>query len=63
MIAYGGKGGINPFILYLDTGLSEWSDSRPIRFTSESSTLGRHSVAGWMGPRLDLDAMEKNSIS
>jgi len=30
MIAYGGKGDVNPFILYLDTGWSEWSDSRPI---------------------------------
>jgi hypothetical protein len=63
MIAYGGKRGINPFILYLDTGWSEWSDSRPIRFTSERSTLGTHSVTGWMGPRLDLDAMEKKAIS
>jgi len=63
MIAYGGKKGINPFILYLDIGWSKFSDSRPIHFTSERSTLGTHSVACWMGSRLDLDALEKKEIS
>ena len=63
MMAYAGMGGINPFILNLDTGWSEWSAPRPIRFTPEGSTLGTHSVAGWMSPRTDLDALEKKAIS
>ena len=63
MIAYGGKGGINPFILCLNTGRSEWSDLRPILFTSGRSALAMHSVGCWVGPRLDLDALEKKGIS
>jgi hypothetical protein len=40
----------------------EWSASRPGRFTTGESASGTHWIGGWVGPRADLEAVEKIKI-
>jgi hypothetical protein len=52
-----GRGGIAPpFVSALDEG--EWSASRPDRFIS-----GTYCICGWVGPRVNLNAVEYSKIS
>jgi hypothetical protein len=37
---------------------SEWSVSRPDRFTLGERAPGTHWTGGWVDPRVSLDAME-----
>jgi hypothetical protein len=39
--------------------VSEWSASRPCRFTSGERAPGTHLIGGWVDPRAGLDDMEK----
>jgi hypothetical protein len=57
-----GSGGIAPpyFTSILDGG--EWSASRPFRFTPREIAPRAHWIGGWVGPRVDLDAVEKGQI-
>jgi len=41
---------------------SEWSVSRPGRFTPEERSAGTRWRGGWVGPRAVLDAVEKRKI-
>jgi hypothetical protein len=55
-----GSGGVvaAPFLTStLDGG--KWSASRPGRLTSWERTPGTHWIGGWVGPRTDLDVVEK----
>jgi hypothetical protein len=36
---------------------------RPCRFTPGERAPGIHCIGGWVGPRADLDVMEKRYIS
>jgi hypothetical protein len=46
--------------IFLPSALNgEWSASRPGRFTPEKRAPGTHRIGGWMGPRADLDDVEK----
>jgi hypothetical protein len=38
---------------------SEWSASRPGRFTTGKTALGTHWIGGWVGPRAGLTHMKK----
>jgi hypothetical protein len=38
---------------------SEWSASRPCRFTPGERDSGTHSIGSWVDPRIGLDDMEK----
>jgi hypothetical protein len=38
---------------------SEWSASRPCRFTPRESSLGIHWIGGWVGPRAGMDDVKK----
>jgi hypothetical protein len=45
---------------FLDLGTSSrWSASRPGRFTPEERAPGTHWIGGWVGPRVDLEGLEK----
>jgi hypothetical protein len=37
----------------------EWLHSLPCRFTHGERTPGTHWIGGWVGPRADLDDVEK----
>jgi hypothetical protein len=37
----------------------EWSASRPGRFTPKERAPATHWIGGWVGPRADLEDMEK----
>jgi hypothetical protein len=37
----------------------EWSVSRPGNFTPQGITSVAYWIGGWLGPRTDLDAVEK----
>jgi hypothetical protein len=39
--------------------LSEWSASRPGRFTPGDRAPGTHLIGGWLGPRAGLKDMER----
>jgi hypothetical protein len=39
--------------------VGEWSVSRPGRFTPGERAPGTHWIGGWVGPRANLDYMEK----
>jgi hypothetical protein len=41
----------------------EWSASRPGRFTPRETAPDTHCIWDWVGPRADLDAVEKRTIS
>jgi hypothetical protein len=41
---------------------SEWSASRPGRFTPRETAPGTHWIGGWVGPRAVLDAVVKRKI-
>jgi hypothetical protein len=38
------------------------SDSRPYRFTSGERALGTHLIGVWVGPKVDLGAVERGKI-
>jgi hypothetical protein len=40
----------------------EWSASRPGRFTLEERAICTNLVGGWVGPRADLDDVEKRKF-
>jgi hypothetical protein len=42
---------------------SEWSASRPGRFTPRERPPGAHWIGGWAGPRAGLNAASKSKIS
>jgi hypothetical protein len=41
---------------------SEWSASRPGRFTPRERAPGTHWIGGWVGPRAVLDEVAKRKI-
>jgi hypothetical protein len=42
--------------------MKQWSASRPWRFIPGERALGTHWIAGWVGPKSGLDAVEKKKI-
>jgi len=48
---YWGSGVTAPRILDSDTRWSEWSDSRPGRFTPGIRAPGTYWIRGWVGPQ------------
>jgi hypothetical protein len=56
METYGSGGIAPPFFISALVG-GEWSASRPGRFTP-----GTHWIRGWVGPRVDLEAIKKREI-
>jgi hypothetical protein len=42
---------------------SEWSASRPCRFTPEERAPSIHCIGGWVRPRAGLDDVEKIKFS
>jgi hypothetical protein len=55
-------GGVDVYIhIFLTSALpgSEWSVSRPGRFTRGEIALGTHWIGGWVGPRAGLHNEEK----
>jgi hypothetical protein len=54
--------------VYIDVFLTsallegEWSASRFGRFTPREGAPGTHWIGGWVGPRTDLDDMEKKKL-
>jgi hypothetical protein len=57
-----GSTGTAPRILDLGTRWSEWSASRPGRFTPRERAPVTHWTGGWVGPRAVLDAVVKRKI-
>jgi hypothetical protein len=53
-----GSRGIAPSFLTSALDGSEWSASRPCRFTPEEEASGTHWIGGSVGPRFGLDAVE-----
>jgi hypothetical protein len=49
-------------ILDVDTDGSEWTASRPCRFTSGERVPDTHWIGGWVGPRSGLNAVERRKI-
>jgi hypothetical protein len=41
---------------------SEWSASRPCRFTPGERAAGTHCIGDWVGPRARLDDVEKRKF-
>jgi hypothetical protein len=41
---------------------SEWSASRPDRFTPGERAPGTHYIGGWVGPRAGLENVEKRKF-
>jgi hypothetical protein len=54
-----GSRGIAPPFLTSTLDVSEWSCSRPCRFTPRERGPSTHWIGGWVGPRAGLDALEK----
>jgi hypothetical protein len=50
--------------IFLTSALAgvEWSASRRCRFTPEERAHGIHWIGGWVGPRADLDDVEKRIL-
>jgi hypothetical protein len=57
-----GSGGIAPLTLTPALDGSEWSASRPGRFTPKERAPGTHWIRGLVGPRAILDAVVKGKI-
>jgi hypothetical protein len=60
-----GVWGVDVYIhIFLTSALlgSEWSASRPCRFTPGTRVPGTHWIGGWMGPRDGLDDVEKRKF-
>jgi hypothetical protein len=58
-------GGVNVQIyIFVTSALagSEWSASRPCRFTPEERAPGTHCLGGWVDPRAGLDDLEKRKF-
>jgi hypothetical protein len=53
------NGCIDPYFLTSALVESEWSDSRPGRFTTREMVPSTHWTGGWVGPRAGLDDMEE----
>jgi hypothetical protein len=58
-----GSGGRAPPHLTLALDGSEWSASHPCCFSSRETVHGMHFIGGWVGPRANLDVIEKGKIS
>jgi hypothetical protein len=56
------SGGTAPPFSTSALGGSEWSASRPGRFTSGERAPGTHCIEGWVDPRTGLDAVEWRQI-
>jgi hypothetical protein len=62
MKAYGGADAqIHVFLTSALAG-SEWSASRPCRFTPGERAPGARWIGGWVGPRAGLDDVEKRKF-
>jgi hypothetical protein len=48
-----------PTFLTLALDGNEWSTSRPGHFISEEGALTTHCIGDWVGPKANLDAVEK----
>jgi hypothetical protein len=57
-----GTGGIAPPFLISALDGGECSASHPGRFTPGERAPGTHWIGGWVGLRVDLDAVEKIKI-
>jgi hypothetical protein len=55
-----GSGCIDPH--FLDLGTSEWSASRPGRFTPGEIAPGTRWIGGWVSPRAGLDDVEERKF-
>jgi hypothetical protein len=55
-----GNGDIAPASLTSTLDAGEWSASRPDCFAPGETALIIHWIADWVGPSIDLDAMEMN---
>jgi hypothetical protein len=53
------SGGIIPSFLTSSLEGSEWSTSRPCRYTPKETTPGTHCKEGWVSPRACWDVVEK----
>jgi hypothetical protein len=54
-----GSGSIVPSFLSLTLDGGEWLASHPGRFASEERSPSTHGIVVWLGPRANMDAMEK----
>jgi hypothetical protein len=62
MKAYEGVDVKNHIFLTSALSESEWSTSRPGRFSPGEIAHGAHWIGGWVDPRADLDDMEKRKL-
>jgi hypothetical protein len=62
MKAYGGVKVYSYIFLTSALAGSEWSASRPGRFTPGKTTPGTYWISGWVGPRSNLDTLEKRKF-
>jgi hypothetical protein len=62
MKAYWGSGGSSTHSLTSALDGSEWSASRPSRFTPRERAPGTHRIGGWVGSRAIQDAVVKRII-
>jgi hypothetical protein len=62
MNAYWGSGGIAYTFLTSALDGSEWSASRPGRFTPKERSAGTHWTEDWVGLRAGLDTVLKRKI-
>jgi hypothetical protein len=50
--------GVMIYMILVALVVSEWSASRPGRFTHGETAPGTRLIGGWVGPRDGLDAVE-----
>jgi len=58
-----GNGGIAPLILNVYTKWAEWSVSCPYRFIPGKRARATKWIEDWVGPKADLDVLEKRIVS
>jgi hypothetical protein len=63
MKTYWGSGGIAPRILISVLVEGDWSALLPAASLLWERALGTHWIGGWVGPRVDLDAVAKRKKS
>jgi len=61
-LLYSGGRSIAPLILNLSTNCGEWLTSCPDHLITRERVSGTHWAGGWVGPRADLDILEKRKI-